>query len=175
MLEETSADIAGLRSLCIQCGGCNKVCPSFLHGGCDPKRIMGGDPSTVNYCIGCGKCSFQCPKTDPKKVIMTLKAEARGLHPPALYRECGYVIPAPDPQVYGDIPEVEDGDGVYVMPGCVAKRRSPFILYASRMALRYAGVPNSELPGNSCCTYPVVFRLEPKEANARDIARLGAA
>ncbi len=174
-MEETAADIAALRSPCIQCGGCTKVCPSYRHGGCDPKRVMGGDPSTVNFCIGCGKCSLQCPKTDPKRVMMTLKAEARGLTgPPEIYGRCGYIIPEPDPAVYGDIPVPEDGDGIYVMPGCVAKRKSPFILYASRKALDYVGIPNMELPGNTCCTYPVVFRLRPKADNAGDIARLGA-
>ena len=145
-MEETAADIAALRSPCIQCGGCTKVCPSSRHGGCDPKRVM-----------------------------MTLKAEARGLTgPPEIYGRCGYIIPEPDPAVYGDIPVPEDGDGVYVMPGCVAKRKSPFILYASRKALDYVGIPNMELPGNTCCTYPVVFRLRPKSDNAGDIARLGA-
>jgi len=51
-----------------------------------------------------------------------------------------------------------------VMPGCVAKRRVPFVVYAARRALGYLGLGNAELPGNTCCTYPLVFKLETRES-----------
>lgn len=175
MLEETAEMIADLRSLCVQCGRCNKVCPSFRHGGCNPKQVMAGDDASVTLCIGCGKCSVACPRTNPKKVMMALKAEAKGASPPPFYKDCGYIVKEPDPAVYGNIPDVEDGDDVYIMPGCIAKRKVPFVLYASRKALNHIGVGNSELPGNSCCTYPVVFKLRPKKDNEADMRRLGAA
>ena len=53
------------RRLCVECGTCREVCPSYRHGGCDPLAVMLGDNSKVFDCIGCGRCEASCPQHLP--------------------------------------------------------------------------------------------------------------
>ena len=161
---ETSVEglVSELRSRCVQCRSCDDVCPSHRHGGCTPSLVMASEDGNVKACIGCGKCSGVCAHTDPKKVMMNLKAVALDLRPPQVYRECGYITSVCDPVFSDGLPAPPEGDDVYVMPGCVAKRRVPFVVYAAFKALSYLGLGGRELPGNTCCTYPLVFRQEPQ-------------
>ncbi len=173
-MEKTPGEkIADLMSMCVRCGRCDKVCPSHRHGGCSPFTQMGGGDGNPKVCIGCGKCTEVCPRTNPKLVMMISKALLLDLHPPERYRECGYITTECDPALREGIPESPDGDDVYIMTGCVAKRKVPFLVYSTRRALDILGIGNAELPGNACCTYPVVFRLEPSESNRAARQALG--
>lgn len=158
------AEVDGYMAACVQCGTCDDVCPSNRHGGCTPSLVMAGKEGNVRACIGCGRCTAACGSTKPHLVLMMMKADQLGLSPPEVFRQCGYVTSPCEPRFSDGIPELEDGDEVYIMPGCVAKRRVPFVVYAARRALQHIGVGNAELPGNTCCTYPLVFKLEPEES-----------
>lgn len=172
---EHKAMIDSLISKCIQCGACDDVCPSKRHGGCIPSAIMAGDPVNLRACICCGRCTDVCPETDPKLVIMALKADMLNLRKPEQFDECGYVTTQCGPEMYEGLSEVPEGDDVYVMPGCVAKRRVPFVVYSARKALELIGKGNRELPGNKCCTHPLVFALEPEEEKELIMKEMGEA
>ena len=58
-------EIERLRTKCIGCGKCSKVCPSLKHGGIDPMEVMMGGEADMSTCISCGNCSAVCRRTDP--------------------------------------------------------------------------------------------------------------
>ncbi len=154
---EIPKGITDLMERCIQCGRCRDACPSYLHGGCDPKAVMGGDYSTVSKCIGCGSCTKICDNTDPWTVMMNVKCRVLGLSVPKLFHETGSVMP--DSEVSrAELKPEWGGEDVYVMTGCTVEGRAPFLTYASSVALRAVGVGCDRIPVNSCCTYPVPFR-----------------
>ncbi|MGI6009132.1 MAG: 4Fe-4S dicluster domain-containing protein [Methanomethylophilus sp.] len=156
-----------LMTACIGCQRCRKVCPSHAHGGCDPYYVMKGWDGNVKMCIGCGKCSEICPSTDPKTVMMHLKAEALGLKIPDSYVKDGYVRVPADPSWKEGLPEIPQGDDMYMMPGCIVKGFLPYLQYAAARALDAVGVHFKELPEDKCCTYPLVLR------SMTDVERLG--
>lgn len=145
-----------LMGKCLECGQCLNVCPSNTHGGCSPLDVMIGEDGNVIKCIGCGLCSSVCPVTDPFSVMMFMKCRAKGSTVPDSYDETGFIL---NNSFNGDCPAPEyDGDDVYVMPGCQVKCKYPFLEYAACEALKAVGTACSEVPGDSCCTFPIVFR-----------------
>ncbi len=151
---ELNREVERLRNSCIACGRCTKVCPSFKHGGFDPMEIMVGGSADMSLCICCGTCSQICRRTDPLKVMMDLIAIERGLHPSERFESTGFIMPLPE-----DPPEpVWTGDDVKVMPGCVAKCKIPYVVYAASSTLKSMGFAASELEGSTCCLHPAQFR-----------------
>lgn len=147
-------EIERLRNRCIGCGKCSAVCPSLKHGGIDPMEVMMGGEADMSMCICCGNCSKACRRTDPAKVMMDLIAVERDMHPSQTFRDTGYVAPVP-----ADAPEPKwTGDDVYIMPGCIAKCKVPYVVYAASEAMSAMGFSASELPHNTCCLHPVQFR-----------------
>ncbi len=158
MNEVNSKMVEALMVSCIGCKRCEKVCPSYAHGGCDPYYVMHGWDGNVKACIGCGKCSESCPATDPKTVMMHMKAEALGLSIPDSFVKHGYVIPPKDASWREGLLEVPEGDDMYLMPGCIVNGKIPHLKYAAARAFRAVGVGIRELPGNKCCMYPLPLR-----------------
>ncbi|MCQ2078902.1 MAG: (Fe-S)-binding protein [archaeon] len=173
MDDEHRAMVESLMARCIRCGACDDACPSARHGGCIPSVIMGGGETNLRACICCGRCSDVCPETDPKLVMMALKADLIGAKVPERFHECGYVTTQCGSEMCEGLPEIDDGDDVYVVPGCVAKRRVPFVVYSARRALQLIGKGNRELPGNRCCTHPLVFSLESERSKEEIIRGMG--
>lgn len=158
-------EIERLRTKCIGCGKCSKVCPSLKHGGIDPMEVMMGGEADMSTCIACGNCSAVCRRTDPMAVMQDLVALERGLHVSQAFRDTGYAM-MPVEQV----PEpVWTGDDVMVMPGCVTKAKAPYVIYAASVAFRAMGAEAGELPGNTCCMHPTQFRemTEPERRSYR--------
>ncbi len=117
-------------------------------------EVMAGGTADMSLCICCGSCSQVCRRSDPLKVMMDLIAIERGLQPSELYRSTGFIMPLP-----ADPPDpVWTGDDVKVMPGCVAKCKIPYVVYAASSALRSMGFAASELEGSTCCLHPAQFR-----------------
>lgn len=147
-------EIERLRTKCIGCGKCSRVCPSLKHGGIDPMEVMMGGEADMSTCIGCGNCSAVCRRTDPMAVMQDLVALERDLHVSPAFRETGYAMrpveQTPEP--------VWTGDEVMVMPGCVTKAKVPYVIYAASVAFGAMGVRAGELPGNTCCMHPTQFR-----------------
>jgi len=151
------AEIADRMAKCIQCGACEKVCPSFRFGGCDPKEVMAGKPGNVTKCVQCGACSRVCKNTDPVTVMLYMKAKAVGSSIPMVYRETGFVRPVSDVSRSELRPVWKDG-GQYLMSGCIVESFAPFLIYAGTVAIEVVGEGCTELPKNTCCTYPLPFR-----------------
>lgn len=149
--------ITDLMGGCIQCGRCQTVCPSYRHGGTDPKAVMDGDFKSVVKCIGCGSCTKVCENTDPWTVMMNMKCRVLGLSVPKIFTETGLVMPKSEVS-RSELKPDWGGDGVYVMPGCTVEGRAPYLTYASSAALRALGIGCDKIPFNACCTYPVPFR-----------------
>lgn len=147
-------EIERLRTKCIGCGKCSKVCPALKHGGIDPMEVMMGGEADMTTCIGCGNCSKACRRTDPATVMKDLIAVERDIHVSGTFRDTGYVMPPAE-----QVPEpVWSGDGVAVMPGCVAKGKVPYIIYAMSYAMKAMGIGSHEIPVSTCCMHPVQFR-----------------
>lgn len=145
-----------LMNRCNGCGLCMDSCPSNRYNGCRPLDVMQGLDGNIIDCIGCSTCSSVCPVTDPFPVMMYMKCRALDGKVPELYYKTGFIIPEKDL----DEPLVPDykGDDVYLMPGCQAHRKFPFLEYAACEALKAIDIGCKEVPGDSCCTFPVVFR-----------------
>ncbi len=155
---ELGREVDRLRNTCIGCGRCSKVCPSFKHGGIDPAEVMMGGTADMSMCICCGNCSKICKRTDPARVMMDLIAIERDMHPSETFRTTGYVAPVPT-----DAPAPEwTGDDLYVMPGCIAKCKVPYVVSAAASAFKSMGFAASELEENTCCLHPVQFRDMPE-------------
>jgi heterodisulfide reductase subunit B len=144
-----------MRQKCIGSGRCTEVCPSYKHGGCDPREIMLGSDDDINLCISCGKCSQICRRLDPARIIQTLILIREGKTLPATFHETGYVLP------YGDTDAPEptwNGDDICIMPGCIVKCKVPFIENASAESIKSLGYTCKEIPVSTCCTHPIVCR-----------------
>ena len=158
-------EIERLRTKCIGCGKCSKVCPSLKHGGIDPMEVMMGGEADMSTCISCGNCSAVCRRTDPMAVMQDIIALERDIHVSQAFRDTGYAM-TPVEQV----PEpVWTGDDVMVMPGCVTKAKVPYVIYAASAAFGAMGTKAGELPGNTCCMHPTQFRemTEPERRSYR--------
>ena len=145
------------RRLCVECGTCRRVCPSYRHGGCDPLAVMLGDNSKVFDCVGCGNCTRACHHTNPKIVMLAAYSIMLDLPVSQAFLDTGYTRYPSDDAPGADLEPEWTGDNVYVMPGCVAKCVVPYVVYATSAALKGMGERASELPGFTCCMYPVQF------------------
>lgn len=157
-MADNIAKLANLMAACIGCRRCEKVCPSFAHGGCDPYLEMQGLDGNVGDCIGCGRCSEVCPSTDPKQVMLHRKQEVKDIQVPAAFAEFGTVSKPAGEEWRGELPDMLPGKDAYFMPGCIVESRTPYLKYAGWKALEAVGVGSAELPRRSCCMYPVALR-----------------
>lgn len=119
--------------------------------------MIGKDPNTVK-CIGCGKCSEVCRHTDPKRALMYIKSDMLGLKVPEAFSKHGLVIPPASDEWKEELPEMGKGKDVYLVPGCIVNGKLPYLKYAAYRAFKAVGVEMSELPGNTCCMYPLPLR-----------------
>lgn len=150
--------VVDLMTNCVGCKRCLKVCPSFKHGGCNPwLSMIAKDPHT-EMCIGCGKCSEVCRHTNPKLVMMYLKAEKLQLQVPEAFKRCGYVLPPVSDDWKKEVPEYSEGTQVLYMPGCIVQAKAPYLKYAIVKAFEAVGIAAGELPENTCCMYPLPLR-----------------
>ncbi|MGN1044800.1 MAG: 4Fe-4S dicluster domain-containing protein [Candidatus Methanomethylophilaceae archaeon] len=147
-------DISGLMDLCIGCGICETVCPSFSKGGCDPMAVMKRMTEDADGCIGCGSCTKECPYTRPDRVMKYLNHKNKGLGITACYRETGLNMPR-SPDAGMPEPHYSD-DGPYLNPGCVVLSKVPYLEYAGTAALDAVGT-GARRADVGCCTHPVTF------------------
>ena len=145
------------RNRCVECGKCRNVCPSYRNGGCDPLAVMKGDYSKVWDCVGCGNCTRACGFTDPKTVMLAVYSINIDRPVSQCFRETGMSRPIEDLPARTEFPPEWTGDDLYVMPGCIVNCLAPHLESASASALRDMGVRASELPGHTCCMYPIQF------------------
>ena len=145
------------RNRCVECGSCREVCPSYKNGGCDPLAVMMGDNSKVWDCVGCGNCSRACEFTDPKTVMLAVYSINIDRPVSQCFRDTGMSRPIEDLPARKELPPEWTGDDLYVMPGCIVNCLAPHLESASASALRNMGVKASELPGHTCCMYPIQF------------------
>ena len=110
-----------------------------------------------------------CPRTNPAIVMKDLIARDGGIHVSKVFRETGYAMPAAEQT----LEPAWSGDGIYVMPGCVAKCVVPYVVYATSSAMGHMGVGACELPGFTCCMYPVQFGTMQDEERIGYITRMG--
>lgn len=161
------------RRLCVECGTCRKVCPSYRHGGCDPLAVMLGDNSNVFDCVGCGNCTRACHHTNPKIVMLAAYSIVLDMPVSQAFLDTGYTRYPSDDAPGADLEPTWTGDDVYVMPGCVAKCVVPYVVYATSSAMGHMGVGACELPGFTCCMYPVQFGTMQDEERIGYITRMG--
>ena len=161
------------RRLCVECGTCREVCPSYNHGGCDPLAVMRGEYRRVFDCVGCGSCSRACEHTNPKIVMMAAYSIVLDTPVSQAFLDTGYSrYPAADAPG-ADLEPVWDGEEVCVMPGCVAKCVVPYVVYAASSGLRGMGAKACELPDFTCCMYPIQFGTMQDEERVGYIRRMG--
>ena len=147
-------DISGLMDLCIGCGICETVCPSFSKGGCDPMAVMKRMTDDADGCIGCGCCTDACPYTEPGKVMKYLNHLNKGLGITQCYRDTGLNLPISS-DAGEPVPDYSD-DGVFLNPGCVVLAKVPYLEYAGVSALNAVGM-GAKRADVGCCTHPVTF------------------
>ena len=161
------------RRLCVECGTCREVCPSYNHGGCDPLAVMRGEYRRVFDCVGCGSCSRACEHTNPKIVMMAAYSIVLDTPVSQAFLDTGYSrYPSADAPG-ADLEPVWDGEEVCVMPGCVAKCVVPYVVYAASSGLRGMGAKACELPDFTCCMYPIQFGTMQDEERVGYIRRMG--
>ncbi len=90
---------------------------------------------------------------------MYLKAELSNAKVPESFIRTGYVIPPASDEWKSQVPAYEGGNDLYLIPGCKVEGVVPFLKYATWKAFDAIGIGISELPGNTCCMYPVPFRV----------------
>ena len=145
------------RRFCVECGKCRRACPSYRHGGCDPLAVMRGEYRRVFDCVGCGSCSRVCDHTNPKLVMMAAYSIVLDTPVSQAFLDTGYSRYPSEDAPGADLEPVWDGEEVCVMPGCVAKCVVPYVVYAASAAMRGMGAGACELPGFTCCMYPIQF------------------
>lgn len=152
---KSELELDRMRQKCIGCGRCTEVCPSYKHGGCDPREIMLGSEEGLEFCISCGRCSEICRRLDPTKIIQTMILIRENKTLPPVYHDTGYVQPISETEV----PEPQwTGDEVSIMPGCIVKCKVPFIENAAASIVNRMGHTCREIPVSTCCTHPIVCR-----------------
>lgn len=152
--------VEDIMASCVGCRRCEKVCPSFRLGGCSPwLSMLERENANTLMCIGCGRCSKVCKHTDPKLALMYLKAELSDAKIPESFTRTGYALPPASDEWKKQVPEFKGGNDVYLIPGCKVQGMVPFLKYAAWKAFDSLGLGLSELPGNTCCMYPVPFRI----------------
>ncbi len=150
--------VVDLMTNCVGCKRCLKVCPSHKYGGCSPwLSMIAKDPNT-EMCIGCGKCSEVCRHTNPKLVMMYLKADKIGAKVPDVFKQTGYAVPPASDDWKKEVPEYTEGRDVFYMPGCIVQGKVPYLKYAVVKAFEAVGVHAGELYENTCCMYPLPLR-----------------
>lgn len=149
-------NISELMSKCVECSLCRERCPSLRYGGCDPMAVMIGEDGNITKCIGCGECSRTCEFTDPTFVMHYMRSKALGSKIPDVYIETGFVL-RPSEVSRSELSPVWEGEA-YLMSGCTVESKAPFLIYAATVALNCIGKGCTQLPHNSCCTYPMPFR-----------------
>lgn len=172
-MSRTRDNIDALRSMCVGCGACREVCPSYARGGCDPLAVMEGDLRRVFGCIGCGYCSRACPELDPKIVMLAAYSAVLDQPVSQAFIDTGLSRYVDEKAPGRDLAPVWDGDDVYVMPGCVAKCEVPYVVYAASAALRGLGAGATELPDFTCCMYPTQFGSMDDDEREGYIRRMG--
>ncbi len=152
--------VEDLMASCLGCRRCEKVCPSLKLGGCSPwLSMLERENANTELCIGCGKCSAVCKHTDPRLALMYLKAELVQAKVPDTFYQTGFImLPASD-EWKTQVPEYREGDEVCLIPGCKVQSVVPFLKYATWKVFDSIGIGIGELPGNTCCMYPVPFRV----------------
>ena len=167
-------EIERLRQMCIACGKCSRGCPSLKHGGLDPLEVMMGSDEGLETCIGCGTCSQICHRTDPATVMRDIICLQQGIHVSQAFHDTGYTtVPQDVPSRIELVPEWT-GDDIDVMPGCIVECRVPFIKYAASIALKSMGLKARELPNNTCCMHPIMFREMHETERRAYKAKMGA-
>ncbi len=151
-------DIADLMAGCVGCGQCRDVCPSLPYAGSDPMAVMNGEDGNVLSCMGCGRCSSTCGFTDPHRVMMYMKHRESGASVPDSFLRSGFVMPVADHPSRGELSPEWRGDDVLLMAGCTVECRLPFLKHAGAKALEAIGIACGDLPGSSCCMFPVPLR-----------------
>ena len=172
-MSRTRDNIDDYRRLCIDCGECRDVCPSYRLGGCDPLAVMKGDNSRVFGCIGCGNCSRACPETDPKIVMLAAYSIMLDRPVSQAFLDTGLSRYVSEEAPGLGLEPIWEGDDVYVMPGCVAKCEVPYVVYAASSALKGMGIRASELPEFTCCMYPIQFGGMDDDEREGYIRRMG--
>ncbi len=159
--------VEDIMASCLGCRRCEKVCPSFKYGGCSPwLSMLERDNANATMCIGCGKCSEVCKHTDPKLALLYLRAEYLNAQVPESFESTGYSIPPASDEWKEKVPAYTEGNDVYMLPGCIVQGRLPYLKYAAVKAFQALGIGLGELPENTCCMYPVPFRvMEEPERN----------
>lgn len=161
------------RRLCVECGACREVCPSYRHGGCDPLAVMQGNNSRVFDCMGCGNCSRACEHTDPKTVMLAAYSIMLNRPVSQAFLDTGLARYPEEDAPGSDLEPVWTGDDVYVMPGCTAKCAVPYIVYAASAMMKAISEKASELPGFTCCMYPIQFGVMEDEERESYRRRMG--
>ncbi len=152
--------VEDIMASCLGCRRCEKVCPSYRLGGCSPwLSMLERDNANTLMCIGCGKCSTVCKHTDPRLALMYLKAEMMKAQVPESFHQTGFALPPASDEWKNKVPAYEEKNDVYLIPGCKVQSMVPYLKYAAWKVFDSLGVGLAELPANTCCMYPVPFRV----------------
>ncbi len=152
--------VEDIMASCLGCRRCEKVCPSYKLGGCSPwLSMLERDNANTLMCIGCGKCSTVCKHTDPRLALMYLKAEMMKAQVPESFHQTGFALPPASDEWKSKVPAYKEKNDVYLIPGCKVQSMVPYLKYAAWKVFDSLGIGLAELPSNTCCMYPVPFRV----------------
>lgn len=90
---------------------------------------------------------------------MYLRAELSHAKVPESFEKYGYVLPPAPDDWKAQVPEFRERNDVYLIPGCKVQAEAPYLKYAAWKVFDAIGIGLAELPGNTCCMYPVPFRV----------------